>query len=150
MIVFMNGDIFDSKAEGLLNPVNCEGVMGKGLAYQFKIKFPKTNIDYVKTCKENKLIVRKLHFYKENDKVIINFPTKDKWRSKSKITYIDEGMQELIRIIPIIQLKSIAIPPLGCGNGGLDWHQVKPIIVKYSELVSQNVDFYIYEPSERL
>ena len=147
MIIFLTGNILESPADCLINTVNCEGFMGKGLAYQFKNMFPETNKSYIKSCKNHELHPGKLHTHFENEKLIINFPTKDRWREKSKIEFIVDGMKALINLIKEKNIKSIAIPPLGSGNGGLNWEEVKDIIVKYITSLSENVDIYIYEPS---
>jgi O-acetyl-ADP-ribose deacetylase (regulator of RNase III)/uncharacterized protein YwgA len=147
MITFLTGNILESPADSLINTVNCEGFMGKGLAYQFKNMFPETNKSYIKSCKNHELHPGKLHTHFENGKLIINFPTKDKWREKSRLEFIIDGMKALIRLIKEKNIKSIAIPPLGSGNGGLNWEEVKDIIVKDISSLSENVDIYIYEPS---
>ena len=90
MFYYKTGDLLKNEAEALVNTVNCEGYMGKGIAYQFKLQFPDNNKDYIKACKNGKLQPGKLHFYKEHEKIIINFPTKNKWREKSKIEYIEK------------------------------------------------------------
>ncbi|SEB10603.1 MULTISPECIES: macro domain-containing protein [unclassified Paenibacillus] len=148
MITYTTGDLLESKAEALVNTVNCEGYMGKGIAYQFKMKFPNNNKDYIKACKTGKLTVGKLHHFKENEKIIINFPTKDKWREKSKIEYITSGLDELLNLITTLNISSVAIPPLGSGNGGLLWSEVKLIIENKINILSNSVDFIIYEPSK--
>lgn len=148
MINFVTGNLLESTAECLINTVNCEGYMGKGIAYQFKLRFPNNNIDYVKVCKSKQLIVGKLHYFREDNKVIINFPTKDKWREKSKIEYIIQGLDELIKLIPKLNVKSIAIPPLGCGNGGLEWNEVKQILLQKLNNLDKQYEFFIYEPSK--
>lgn len=148
MIEFVTGNILESNAECLINTVNCEGYMGKGIAYQFKMKYPLNNIDYIKACKTKELMIGKLHYYREDGKMIINFPTKDKWRAKSKMEYVEKGLRELLILIEKLSITSIAIPPLGCGNGGLSWGEVKPVILQYLESISQNVDILIYEPSQ--
>lgn len=147
MITFLTGNILESPADCLINTVNCEGFMGKGLAYQFKNMFPETNKSYIKSCKNHELHPGKLHTHFENGKLIINFPTKDKWREKSKLEFIINGMKALIRLIKEKNIESIAIPPLGSGNGGLNWEEVKDIIVKDISSLSENVNIYIYEPS---
>lgn len=148
MITYTTGNLLESKAEALVNTVNCEGYMGKGIAYQFKLKFPYNNQDYVKACKTGELSVGKLHHFKEDGKIIINFPTKNKWREKSKIEYITSGLDELLDLIIRLNISSIAIPPLGSGNGGLVWSEVKPIIEQKINTLSESVDFIIYEPSK--
>ncbi|WP_199798965.1 macro domain-containing protein [Clostridium tetani] len=86
---------------------------------KFKLQYPENNIDYVKACKSGSLTIGKLHYFKERGKIIINFPTKNKWRAKSKIEYVEKGLDGLIKLIYLLNIKSIAIPPLGSGNGGL-------------------------------
>ena len=137
MFFCVTGDLLQSSAEALVNTVNCEGYMGKGIAYQFKLKFPQNNIDYIKACKKGTLKPGQLHYYCENGKIIINFPTKDKWRNKSKIKYIEDGLDALILLIENLNIKSIAIPPLGSGNGGLIWLDVKRIISEKLEGISR-------------
>ena len=147
MFFYTTGDLLKSEAEALVNTVNCEGYMGKGIAYQFKLRYPENNNDYVKACKRGELRPGKLHYFKEDGKIIINFPTKDKWRAKSKMEYIEEGLWELKKVISNLEIKSIAIPPLGSGNGGLNWPEVKKVIELVLEGIADIVDIYIYEPS---
>lgn len=146
MIIYTSGNLLESSADGLVNTVNCEGYMGKGIAYQFKMQFPNNNIEYVKACNQGNIGIGKVFYYKEKGKVIINFPTKNKWRRKSKIEYISEGLDDLVKVILKLNLKSVAIPPLGSGNGGLNWSEVKPLIEDKLNSVSKDVDIYIYEP----
>lgn len=150
MITYVTGDLLQSKAQCLVNTVNCEGYMGKGIAYQFKLAYPENNSDYVKACKTGKLHIGTLHYYREKGKIIVNFPTKDKWRAKSKLEYIDIGLDQLLILIDRLKIDSIAIPPLGSGNGGLNWGDVKNLIEKkLSPLAARNqVDVIIYEPSK--
>lgn len=147
MIRYATGNLLESNAQALVNTVNCEGYMGKGIAYQFKQYFPEMNDEYVKQCKSNKLAPGILFCYKTKDKIIINFPTKDKWREKSKKEYIIAGLNELVKVIEQYNIKSIAIPPLGSGNGGLIWSEVKQIILDKLSVVSEDVEILIYEPS---
>ncbi|QHT59336.1 macro domain-containing protein [Paenibacillus lycopersici] len=148
MIIYTTGDLLKSSAEALVNTVNCEGYMGKGIAYQFKLKFPENNKDYVKACKTGELQIGKLHHYKEDGKIIVNFPTKDKWRTKSKMEYVEKGLDELAPLIEKLGIRSIAIPPLGSGNGGLVWSEVKTLIEKKLAAVDEKIEIYIYEPSQ--
>ncbi|WP_297417304.1 macro domain-containing protein [Clostridium sp.] len=148
MIRYTTGDLLKSSAEALVNTVNCEGYMGKGIAYQFKLQYPQNNTDYIKACKNGSLTVGKLHFFKEDGKIIINFPTKNKWRANSKIEYIEDGLDELVKLIQLLNIKSIAIPPLGSGNGGLIWAEVKTLIEHKLLEISNFVEIYIYEPSQ--
>ena len=88
MLTYTTGDLLKSDAKALVNTVNCEGYMGKGIAYQFKLQFPENNISYINACKNGNLKIGTLHYYKEKEKLIINFPTKNKWREKSRMEYI--------------------------------------------------------------
>ncbi len=145
---FVTGDLLKSEAYALVNTVNCEGFMGKGIAYQFKLRFPENNKSYVKACRSGELRPGILHHYVEDGKFIVNFPTKDKWRNNSKIEYIEDGLNALIQLAKEEHLQSIAIPPLGSGNGGLSWNDVKPIIERKLSDISEFTDIYIYEPSK--
>ena len=148
MIIYTTGDLLKSSADALVNTVNCEGYMGKGIAYQLKLQFPNNNKDYVKACKTGELQIGKLHYFKEDSKIIINFPTKNKWRAKSKIEYVEKGLNELVKLIEQLDIQSVAIPPLGSGNGGLIWNEVKSLIEKKLAVVNEKVQIYIYEPSQ--
>lgn len=148
MIIYTTGNLLESSAEALVNTVNCEGYMGKGIAYQFKLQYPENNKDYIKACKNKTLTIGEIHFYREKEKIIINFPTKDKWREKSKMEYIDKGLDRLIQLIEDQKIQSIAIPPLGSGNGGLIWAEVKKLIENKLANLPSNIQVYIYEPSQ--
>lgn len=148
LIKYTTGDMFQSKAECLVNTVNCEGYMGKGVAYQFKVKFPKNNKAYVKECRNGNLRPGKVHVFVEGGITIINFPTKDKWRDNSELSYIESGLDAFIKILPELNVKTVAIPPLGCGNGGLKWENVKAIVEEKLEVVSEKYNFLIYEPNQ--
>lgn len=123
-----SGNLLVSEAQCLVNTVNCEGFMGKGIAYQFKQKFPKNNQYYLQQCKQNLCTTGKILFFEEVGKIIANFPTKNKWREKSKYEYIEQGLHSLYQGIVEHNISSIAIPSLGCGNGGLEWNQVREMI----------------------
>ena len=144
------GDILLDKAEALVNTVNCVGVMGRGIALQFKNRFPENFVSYAAACKRKEVVPGKMHVYstgKESPRFIINFPTKRHWREPSLLKDIEDGLLALVAEIKARGIKSIAIPPLGCGLGGLDWHIVRPLIQKrLGEL--QDVDIFIYEPLE--
>ena len=147
MITFETGDILSSSAQCLVNTVNCEGFMGKGIAYQFKERFPENNKYYVSACKSGNFSIGQILFFFENDKIIANFPTKDKWREKSQYSYIEDGLNNLLIGVKSKNITSIAIPPLGCGNGGLDWNVVRKMITDKFQDSSANV--IIYEPSKQ-
>lgn len=146
MIEYKSGNLLNDPAEGLVNTVNTVGVMGKGIALQFKQAYPDMFKDYVKAYKENQLEIGKMHVYKLNDlvgpKYIINFPTKQHWRAPSKIEYIQKGLADLVRLVDEYNIQSIALPPLGCGNGGLNWSQVQPLIEKAFE--NKDVTVHLY------
>lgn len=150
MIHYKTGNLFDSEAEALVNTVNTVGVMGKGIALQFKNMFPNNFKLYAQACKNKEVKVGQLLVTEEEalltgKKIIINFPTKTNWRLPSEYQYIEAGLAELVRVIKEKNIKSIAIPPLGSGNGGLDWNKVKQILEKY--LTDVDCDIHIYEPS---
>ncbi|MBF8164145.1 type II toxin-antitoxin system antitoxin DNA ADP-ribosyl glycohydrolase DarG [Ectopseudomonas hydrolytica] len=147
MIHLTSGNILEASSEAIVNTVNCEGYMGKGIAYQFKLEYPKNFESYALACKKGELRPGTLHVFTEDGKLIVNFPTKDKWRAKSRYEFISDGLKTLRSEILERSIKSIAIPPLGCGNGGLDWAKVKELI--FSELSElDNVDINLYEPSK--
>ncbi|EAK0980532.1 Appr-1-p processing protein [Campylobacter lari] len=145
-IKYTIGDLLNSKQQGLVNTVNLNGLMGKGIAYQFKKKFPLNYEAYVKACKNKEINIGKVFIFEENGKTIINFPTKANWREKAKIEYIESGLKSLKNEIIQRNIKSIAIPPLGCGNGGLNWKDVKSLIETYLSDLSNNTSILIYEP----
>jgi O-acetyl-ADP-ribose deacetylase (regulator of RNase III) len=146
---YITGNLLDSKAEALINTVNTKGVMGKGIALQFKEKFPLNYKVYVKACKEGTIAIGKLLEVMEDGKLIINFPTKIEWYRKSQYNYIEEGLKDLLRIIKQCNIRSIAIPPLGCGNGGLEWSKVKVLIEKYLGSL-EGVEIEVYQPADRI
>ena len=149
MIEFKTGNILKNDAEALVNTVNCVGIMGKGIALQFKQAFPENYESYLKVCKQKKLLPGKVFVFKRgsfvNPKYIINFPTKGHWKEKSKIEYIEEGLKSLVSEIVRLGIKSVAIPPLGCGMGGLSWEVVKSKM-ESSLRVLKEVRICMYEP----
>lgn len=147
MIRYVTGDLFNSDAYALVNAVNCEGVMGKGIAYQFKSRYPHNFEAYREACKSGFLRPGKLFSYEEGGKLIINFPTKDKWRNASEMSYIRDGLSELADLIRDKRISSVAIPPLGAGNGGLVWRDVRRLMEERLYSVSENRRITVYEPS---
>lgn len=149
MIQLIQGDILKADAEALVNTVNCVGVMGRGIALQFRKAFPDNFKAYEKACKAEQVQPGKMFVYElnrlVNPRLIINFPTKRHWRSKSRIEDIQLGLVDLVDIIRQYQIGSIAIPPLGCGLGGLDWAEVKPLILKALQDLPA-VDVLLFEP----
>lgn len=145
---FTTGNIFDSSAEALVNTVNTVGVMGKGVALQFKERFPLNYNLYVAACKKGEVKVGEMFITPTNSfvnpKWIINFPTKKHWMHKSSYDYIEEGLNDLVKQIERLNIQSIAVPPLGTGQGGLDWHLVKNMIT--DKLSPLQIDITVYEP----
>ncbi|MCK9223520.1 MAG: macro domain-containing protein [Candidatus Muirbacterium halophilum] len=149
MIKYKAGDLLKEDVEAIVNTVNCVGIMGKGIALQFKKRFPDNYKMYSFECKQKKIVPGKMFVYETrnvfNPKFIINFPTKKHWKELSKLEYIENGLNDLVRIIKKFNITSIAIPPLGCGLGGLKWELVKKIIEeKLEKLVDVNI--FVFEP----
>lgn len=142
--IVSNGDIFKSKCEALVNPVNIKGVMGKGLALAFKTKYPAHFENYKRACQNGEMTTEKVLAYQEiNGPMIICLATKADWRDSSKIEYVSAGLDNLANQIKALGIRSVAIPKLGCGLGGLDWNKVRPLIVeKMSSLDGINVEIY--------
>ena len=143
-------DILCCSAEALVNPVNCVGTMGKGLALQFKISFPKNFYAYGKMCRTGRIRIGEVFIFALDDedqpqRFIINFPTKRDWRDASKLQEIQAGLEDLVRKVVDFKIGSIAVPALGCGLGGLDWHDVKPLIVQAFEPLT-DVKLILFEP----
>lgn len=150
IIEFKSGDLLQSQADALVNAVNCVGIMGKGIALQFRQQFPENYQVYAHACINGELEPGKLLITatgQSDTRFIINFPTKRDWRGKSKMEYIEDGLQALVLEIKARGITSIAIPALGCGNGGLFWEQVRPLIEEtLSPLI--NVQVLIFEPPD--
>lgn len=148
---YFKGNLLEAHTQALVNTVNTVGVMGKGIALQFKEAFPMNFKIYAAACKKKELHTGQLLVVKEQtlegEKIIINFPTKTEWFMKSKYEYVEEGLKELAKVIEEYKIESIAIPPLGCGNGGLKWENVKPMIEKYLGHFTQ-VNIQVFEPNE--
>ena len=142
--IISNGDMFNSKCEALVNPVNTKGVMGKGLALAFKNKYPAHFENYKRACQSGEMTTEKVLAYQEiNGPMIICLATKADWRDSSKIEYVSAGLDNLANQIKALGIRSVAIPKLGCGLGGLDWNKVRPLIVeKMSSLDGINVEIY--------
>lgn len=151
MIKYITGNIFESDAEALINTVNTVGVMGKGIALQFKKAYHNNYKAYVDACKRKEIEIGKLYVVKDSnlnsgEKYIINFPTKKDWKNPSEYSFINEGLDDLIRVIKELNIKSVAMPPLGSGNGGLDWTKVRRIIEE--KLKNLEVEIFVYEPTQ--
>ena len=152
MMTFRQGNLLQAPAEALVNTVNTVGVMGKGIALMFKEAFPANFRAYEEACKRKEVRIGKM-FVTENLALegphwLINFPSKKHWRQPSKLEWIVEGLQDLRRVIEEKKIISIALPPLGCGNGGLDWNEVRPEIEKALGPL-ESVDVVVFEPTEK-
>jgi len=147
MVHNATGNLLEAEAEALVNTVNCVGVMGKGIALQFKQAWPENFEAYAKACKAGEVRPGRMFIWETgrmiNPKFIINFPTKRNWRGKSRIEDIKSGLRALIADVRRLGIRTIAVPPLGCGNGGLDWQEVRPLIeAAFAEVPSVDVSLY--------
>lgn len=134
MITDAHGNLLDDDADALVNTVNTVGIMGKGIALQFKRRFPAMFKDYERAAKRGELELGKVHVWPtgtlDPPRYVINFPTKAHWRSRSKLADIERGLEDLRRVLVELKVSSVALPPLGCGHGGLEWAQVEPVIAR--------------------
>jgi O-acetyl-ADP-ribose deacetylase (regulator of RNase III) len=130
MITDGGGDLLSDAAEAIVNTVNTEGVMGKGIALQFKQRYPQNYETYRAACKRRQVHLGSMFVVAtgalHGPRHIINFPTKGHWREQSRLEHIQAGLRDLVRVINELGINSIALPPLGCGNGGLEWTIVRP------------------------
>jgi O-acetyl-ADP-ribose deacetylase (regulator of RNase III) len=152
MIKFLQGNLLDAPTEAVVNTVNTVGVMGKGIALMFKEAFPANFRAYEEACKRKEIQVGHM-FVTENltfegPRWLINFPSKKHWRQPSKLEWIVEGLKDLRRVVEEKGIRSIALPPLGCGNGGLDWSDVRPEIERALGPLD-NVDVLVFEPTAK-
>jgi O-acetyl-ADP-ribose deacetylase (regulator of RNase III) len=140
-------NVLDSDCEAIVNTVNCYGKMGKGLALLYKRKFPQMFLAYKRACDEGKVKTGTMHLWKNpNGGWVINFPTKDHWRNPSQMEWIVLGLQNLVEVIKDKDIKSIAIPPLGCGLGGLEWYRVRGEIKRVHDHHWKDIRVVVYEP----
>ncbi|HBQ12864.1 MAG TPA: Appr-1-p processing protein [Myxococcales bacterium] len=150
MIESGKGNLLKADVEALVNTVNTKGVMGKGLALQFKRAFPEAFREYDRACRAGEVEVGRMHVVERltSPRYIINFPTKKHWRGRSRLAFIEAGLRDLIRVVREREIASIAIPPLGCGLGGLQWEDVGPHIRSaFAELPS--VQVVLFEPGHK-
>ena len=151
MIERTQGDLLDAGVQALVNTVNTVGIMGKGIALQFKKAFPENYSAYRKACAAGLVTIGRMFVHDlgvlASPRYIINFPTKQHWRSKSKIADIKSGLTALVDEVQRLGIESIALPPLGCGHGGLEWSEVAPLIEKaFADL--PNVQVLVFEPAD--
>ncbi|HAJ36312.1 MAG TPA: phosphatase [Chloroflexi bacterium] len=143
MIWYVQGNLFQSPAQTLVNTVNTVGVMGKGVALEFKRLFPEMYAQYRDLCERGQFKVGQLWLYKSPQKWVLNFPTKEHWRQPSRVEYVEAGLRKFVEVYSEWGIHSIAFPPLGCGNGQLDFAtQVRPLMERY--LRNLPIDVFIY------
>ena len=142
------GSLFDAPVAAIVNPVNTDGVMGKGLALEFKQRYTEVFKDYERMCRNRELRPGLLHTYQlENGLWIVNFPTKTAWRQPSKLEYVRAGLPVLRDFVLQHAIATVAIPALGCGLGGLSWSSVKrEIETVFDAIPSGTVDVWVYPP----
>lgn len=149
VIVRGEGNLLEAQVDALVNTVNTVGVMGKGIALQFKRAYPEMFEDYARAAKAGELAVGSMHVWATDaahgPRYVINFPTKQHWKGRSKLEYIEAGLRDLQRVVRELDIESVALPPLGCGNGGLRWEVVRPLIEK--AFAESPVAVTLFEPS---
>jgi O-acetyl-ADP-ribose deacetylase (regulator of RNase III) len=150
MIIEASGDLLQADVDAIVNTVNCVGIMGKGVALQVKRRYPGVFKEYARQCKLGNVRIGQMLPVPTNELSgpawVINFPTKTHWRASSRLSYISDGLVDLLRVVKELDLHSIAIPPLGAGNGGLNWTEVAPLIRDaFSGL--EDVDVHLFAPT---
>jgi O-acetyl-ADP-ribose deacetylase (regulator of RNase III) len=145
------GNLLTQNVEALVNTVNTQGIMGKGIALQFKKAWPAMFKDYEAACKRGDVVSGHMHVWETGSltgpRFIINFPTKRHWRARSTIKDIEDGLVDLAQVLRDRGITSVAIPPLGCGNGGLDWREVEPRILRALAPLANSVEIRIFPPA---
>jgi O-acetyl-ADP-ribose deacetylase (regulator of RNase III) len=153
MIELRRGDLLKQNAQALVNAVNCVGVMGRGIALQFRKAFPENFKIYEAACKRGEVKPGEMLVFDThqvtNPRYIINFPTKRHWRDQSRITDIESGLEALVDEVKDRGIHAIAVPPLGCGLGGLKWSEVRPRIEKAFAKVP-DVEVWLFEPEDMM
>ncbi|WP_370677136.1 macro domain-containing protein [Pleomorphomonas sp. PLEO] len=142
-MTYVRTSLFDSPAQTLVNTVNVVGVMGKGIALEFKERYPDMFRAYKKLCDSHSLDIGKLHLWRASDHWVLNFPTKTTWRQPSKLEYIEAGLEVFQRSYKAMGIASVSFPPLGCGNGNLDWRDVRPLMERY--LARIEIPVYVHD-----
>jgi len=148
-IEWITGNIFTTKAQTIVNTVNCVGVMGAGIALECRLRYPDLFGDYVLICKENRLRPGKLWMYKASDRWILNFPTKDDWKAPSREEYLHLGLRKFLDTYQPRGIDSIAFPLLGADRGGLSADSSKRVMEEYLSKANIPVEIYSYDPSAR-
>lgn len=146
MLSYVTSNLFESPAQTLVNTVNTVGVMGKGIAAEFKQRYPEMFERYAKYCKDGSLDIGKLHLYRTPNKLVLNFPTKKHWRNPSKLEYIEAGLRKFVDTYAAHGIVSVSFPQLGCGNGGLPWEKVQPLMEQYLSRLPIPVYIHVAPP----
>ena len=145
MIEYGKGNLLDAEVDALVNTVNTVGVMGKGIAATFKQLYPEMYREYRQLCQAGKLDIGKLYIYRTPNKIVVNFPTKKHWREKSRVEYIETGLQKFVEYYADYGISSVSFPRLGCGHGELDWRrQVQPIMERCLEELPIPVYIHVF------
>ena len=143
MIKIEKCTVFDLQCDALVNTTNILGYMGKGLALEFALRYPEMAEEYKRKADSNEIRIGEVSYFAYEDKLIVNFPTKIDFRYPSKIEWIEMGLKSFVSEYKNLRIKCVCFPKLGCSNGGLEWHEVKPIMMKY--LNGLDIDVYICE-----
>lgn len=147
MIHYASGNCFDRAADVRVNTVNCVGVMGKGIALEFKKRYPAMFADYARACRRGEVAPGRLHTYRVAvNYLIVNFPTKRHWRDPSRYEDIDAGLDALRDLLAPLGRVHVTLPALGCGNGGLDWNRVSQMIG--FDLGALEAEIFVYQPQD--
>lgn len=147
MLHIVSGDLFASRASAIVNTVNCVGVMGKGIALAFKQRYPEIMPPYVKACRDGALRPGLMQFILAHDgRWVVNFPTKDHWRNPSRLDWIESGLLMLASELSERGIPSVAIPALGCTNGGLSFDDVRPLVEDVFDDIP--IEAWLYEPQQ--
>jgi O-acetyl-ADP-ribose deacetylase (regulator of RNase III) len=147
VITEKKGNIFNSSLQTIVNTVNCVGVMGKGIALEYKLRYPEMFVSYFKICEKMLLKPGLLHLWSKSTPWILNFPTKQNWKSPSKMNYIEAGLEKFSEIYLEKSISSIAFPMLGASSGGLDQDAVLELMYKYlSPLKKLEIEIYFFDP----
>lgn len=148
-ITYKDGTVFNANAKTIVNTVNCEGFMGKGIALEFKLRYPEMYEDYKQKCEEGKIKIGRPYLYKYDDVWILNFPTKHYFRYPSKLEWVEEGLKYFRDNYNKVDFQSVAFPQLGAGYGGIPWNQVKNLMEKYlGDLEGINISICLNSLSE--
>jgi O-acetyl-ADP-ribose deacetylase (regulator of RNase III) len=151
LVELATGNLLEADTEALVNTVNEVGVMGKGIALMFRDRFPTSSRRYVDACRRGEVRVGRVLPTETGElfpRWVIHFPTKRHWRSRSSLQWIKDGLRDLIDVVHRLEIRSIAIPPLGCGNGGLDWRDVRPLIERSADAMS-GVEVVVFPPTNK-